>query len=773
MKKLSIILLLFIVTARVSAVTAFPDPVDFKQPDGDIIVVLIKGDERIHCHESIDGYTLLFNKEGYLTYAVLDEDGNLQPSNFIATNIEKRDIAAVAFLNTIEKKLFYSDMQKKLMRKVWDMEDEIAAIHNSKGVTGVIGEYKTICAFVQFPEKSFVKTMSQFEPLFNQLGYIGNGTGSVRDFFKEASYNKFDLIITLCGFYTAPQSESYYAGSSGAANCQALARWVAQQVANESSINFSEYDSNNDNQVDGFHFIFAGVGQEAGGGSGTIWSHKSQIYPPVTKNGKSISIYSCSPELLGSNITSIGVICHEMSHAFGCADFYDTNYATGGEYTGTGKWDLMADGSWNSNGNRPAHHNPYVKIQYGWITPIVLSAPTTVTDMPNSTENPVMYRINTGTNNEYYLLENRQKVKFDASVPGSGLLIYHVHSSIGYGEINATHPQKMYPVSAGSTVAIPVSGASNYGNINSSGCPFPGSSNNKTSFDGTSTPRMFRWTSTVISDKPLTEITKNTTLKTVSFKFMGGSGNSNNANLASLTVSSGSLTPAFSSNTTNYTVNVDNTVATITITGVAQDPNATVSGNVTNTLITVGNNNFTITVTAQDNTTVKEYYVTVIRADKNQYTITASVENNAGGTISPEGSIKVDEGNNMTFQMIPETDYIIEYVNVDGSNVETSNTYTFNNVTSDHNIIVKFKLLSSIESIEESQIKIYPNPAENYFIIESADIIDDIIIFNSAGQKVLERINVKEKTYKIDIENFTSGIYYLRINNTVEKLIKE
>lgn len=843
MKKIfTFTVLLFIVTVRIFAVTASPYPVDFKQPDGNIVTVMVKGDERIHWHESMDGYTLLFNKEGYLTYAVLDEDGNLQPSDFIATDVEKRATAVVSFLNTIGKKMFYSKAQTQIMKQIWNIEDEVAEMHNSRGTQGVIGQYKTICAFVQFPEKSFIKTMNQFEPLFNQIGYTGNGVGSVRDFFKEASYNQFDLIITLCGFYTAPQSEAYYAGNNGNQRCNELARWVAQQVAAEPSINFVDYDSNNDGQVDGFHFIFAGIGQEAGGGSGTIWSHKWQFYPPVTKNGKSISIYSCSPELLWGEITTIGVICHEMSHAFGCADFYDTNYETGGQYDGTGNWDLMAQGCWNANGNRPSHHNPYVKIQYGWVTPTVLNTPVTINNMPNSAENSVVYRINTATNNEYYLLENRQKIKFDTEVPGSGLLIYHVHSNIGSSEINTTHPQKMYPVCASSNVAIPIAGAGNYGDINSAGCPFPTS--NKTAFDGTSTPKMFRWTNTVISDKPITDITKNTALKTVSFKFMGGDGappmytvtlisnptnggtvtgagtynenssvtvtatpntgftfynwtksgavvstnpsytfsvtqdvtlvanfRSNNANLNSLTVSSGTLTPTFSPNTTSYTVNVANSVTKISITGVAQDATATVSGNVSNALLNVGDNNFTITVTAQNNAT-KSYQVKVIRADMTHYTITASVENNTGGTISPEGTITVDENESLTFEMKPKNNYTIESVIVDETNSGTDNTYTFNNVTSNHTITVKFKLLTAIESIETTQIKISPNPADNHITIETDEILNNIVIFNMVGQKIFEKNNIKEKTYYIDINDFTSGIYYIRVNNTVRKLIK-
>ncbi|MCL2167675.1 MAG: cadherin-like beta sandwich domain-containing protein [Lentimicrobiaceae bacterium] len=86
------------------------------------------------------------------------------------------------------------------------------------------------------------------------------------------------------------------------------------------------------------------------------------------------------------------------------------------------------------------------------------------------------------------------------------------------------------------------------------------------------------------------------------------------ATLMSLTVSDGTLTPVFNSNTYNYTVDVEYSVTEITITGTATDPNATVVGNGLKPL-DVGENTFTITVTAQDGVTTLNYTVTVNRAD--------------------------------------------------------------------------------------------------------------------------------------------------------------
>jgi len=674
MKKNTIFLILFIVFCNtLFAIPAIPYPVTFTQPNGDTLTVMMKGDERIHWHESLDGYTLLYNQDKYLTYAQLDDDGNLQPSHLIAQNIAQRDIVTHSFLNTIERKLFFSDVQEQIMKKVWEIEDEAVGKSGLGGDRAVIGQYKTLCAFVQFPEKSFTKTMSQFEGLMNQLGYTGNGTGSVRDFFKESSYNQFDLLITMCGIYTAPQSESYYAGSNGNANCQALARWTAQQVAAEPDINFVDYDSDNNGVVDGFHFIFAGRGQEAGGGSSTIWSHKWQFSPAVTKNGKSISIYSCSPELLYANITTIGVICHEMTHAFGAPDFYDTNYETNGQYTGTGQWDIMADGSWNGNpgGNCPPHHNMYTKVQFGWVIPVVLSSPTTITNMPNSAESPVAYRVNTTTNNEHYLLENRQQVKFDVTVPGNGLIIYHVHSNVGTSNINTTHPQKLYPVCASRTTQMPTSTPSSYGNINSTGCPFPGTSN-KTTFTDDSTPAMKSWAN-ANTGKPITNITHSNRL--ISFDFMGGA-QTGTYTITASAGANGTITPSGT-----ITVNSGGSQQfTATPENCYEVNQWTVGGNVVQT----GGNTYTLS-NVQANATVG------VTFKIKTFTITPSA--GSGGTISQNTPQTVNCGGSITFNATSDDCYEVNQWIVNGSIVQTGgNTYTLSNVQANATVGVTFKI---------------------------------------------------------------------------------
>ncbi len=99
---------------------------------------------------------------------------------------------------------------------------------------------------------------------------------------------------------------------------------------------------------------------------------------------------------------------------------------------------------------------------------------------------------------------------------------------------------------------------------------------------------------------------------------------SNNANLASLLLSKGTVTPAISVPSPTYSASVNTGVTSITVTPATIDPNATITVNgvsvASNTasaqisLVTGTNNTIVIVVTAQDGVTTKSYTIAVTRA---------------------------------------------------------------------------------------------------------------------------------------------------------------
>ncbi|MCR8630956.1 leucine-rich repeat protein [Paenibacillus radicis (ex Xue et al. 2023)] len=133
---------------------------------------------------------------------------------------------------------------------------------------------------------------------------------------------------------------------------------------------------------------------------------------------------------------------------------------------------------------------------------------------------------------------------------------------------------------------------------------------------------------------------------------------SSNANLSSLTLSSGTLSPAFVSGTTAYTSSVVNGVSSLTVTGNVENNNATmtVNGNPVTSdqasdmiKLNVGDNIITIVVTAQ-NGELKTYTIIINRAPEAARVTQPKSSGGNVGTIaivtSTDGNLTVPTGKN-------------------------------------------------------------------------------------------------------------------------------
>ncbi|MEI6049821.1 MAG: M6 family metalloprotease domain-containing protein [Bacteroidota bacterium] len=522
-KQINILLLsLILIATNHSAfgVIAYPYPIEIIQSDGTKITIILKGDEHVKWAQTVDGYSIMLNSKGVYEYAMPDSKNDMVPSGIKVRNLSERSSSDNQFLNRTNKGLTYSKSQVGIMKSI-----SMINVTAPEKAFPTTGSRNLVCILIGFTDKAFSKTQSDFNNLFNQIGYGVNGaTGSVKDYYLENSYNELNLSVTIAGPYMASNTLAYYGANDNNGDDVRPRELVAEAVnLADPDVNYANFDNDNNGSVDGVYVIYAGYGEEAGGGLNCIWAHAWSLSGTLTLDGKSISKYSCSPELSGNsgaNITNIGVICHEFGHVLGSPDFYDTDYSTGGQYNGTGYWDLMASGSWNNSGKTPAHHNAYTKtVVYSWASSTVLSSGSQIS-LNNAAENSnSFYRYNTATTNEYFLIENRQKLKFDASLPGHGMIIYHVdgnYISTAGSNINAGSHQGMYPVCADATGNPP----DIYGTINGGGCPFPGTGS-KTSFTDITTPNSLSWALNNTA-KPISGVTENNTDNTVSFSFMEG-----------------------------------------------------------------------------------------------------------------------------------------------------------------------------------------------------------------------------------------------------------
>ncbi|MDI6767770.1 MAG: T9SS type A sorting domain-containing protein [Bacteroidota bacterium] len=104
-----------------------------------------------------------------------------------------------------------------------------------------------------------------------------------------------------------------------------------------------------------------------------------------------------SQENSNDKFSRIGIHCHEFAHVLGI-----------GHSSGS-RADLMQAGSRNGSidGNAPAPLNPAHRARKGWVTPTVITGQQQF-DAYYSLTAPQVFRINSNTNNDYFLFENRR-----------------------------------------------------------------------------------------------------------------------------------------------------------------------------------------------------------------------------------------------------------------------------------------------------------------------------------------------------------------------------
>jgi len=490
---------------------AYPYPIDVLQPNGNSVTITLKGNEAVHWATTEDGYTLIKNPMNQAwVYGVLNSEGNLVPSNVIASNIQQRTEEERIFISNLSKNLKFS---KKQIQEL--TQNSVLKSQNAVSGFPTTGTVNMLVILVNFNNTTTTYTQTNFDNLMNQAGYnFQSATGSFKDYYLAASYNQLTINSTVIGWVTVNHPHDYYGDQSmwGQLAIDAI------NAANAAypSIDFSQFDNNNDGIIDGIAIFHQGPGQEATGNTNDVWSHTSSVYNSnIVIDGVRAGTYTMQPEKLStsSSMITAGVMIHEFGHNLGLPDMYDTDYSS----DGTGNWEVMAGGSWLNSGRTPPIHNAWSKSTFGWITPVTLTNPGTYT-LNNNYTNTTIYKVTTSTTNEYFLLENKQKTSgtWNAYIPGHGMLIWHIDGSYinSHWSANTVNDDENHQ----GIDLEEADGTLTTNNGGDGGDPFPGTGN-KTSFTDQTTPNSHSWAG-ANTNKPITQITENSGV--ITFVFMGG-----------------------------------------------------------------------------------------------------------------------------------------------------------------------------------------------------------------------------------------------------------
>lgn len=413
----------------VFAISANPVAFEVQQPDGKKIRLHIRGDERFHWFEDVEGYTVVRDNKRY-AYGQLDSTGRLKPTA-LSVGVDNPKAAG------LKKRILPTAGVRKSLASSNILGEESVVPPAAIAPAGTVKNLVVLCLFSDHTITSNARPSSDYDILFNQVGGHSTlaPTGSVKDLYLENSYGAMTLDSTVTAWVTLPNTEAYYANNNDGTgsyprNAQGMVEDALDLV--DPLVDFSQFDNDSDGYIDAITFIHSGYGAETGGGSGGwIWSHRWSLWALAagewtSDEGVRVYDYHTEPALWGTsgtNIVRFGVIAHELGHFFGLPDLYDTD----GSGEGIGSWGMMAN-SWGFDNSQlhPPHFSAWSKIELGWITPTVIDTAGTYT-INQAETNAEVYRINNNyPSGEYLLIENRQPAGIETAIPQGGLCIYHI-----------------------------------------------------------------------------------------------------------------------------------------------------------------------------------------------------------------------------------------------------------------------------------------------------------------------------------------------------------
>lgn len=431
--------ILFLITFSSNAlsVPASPKIHSLMQPDGSKFDAKQWGDEWNHGWEAIERYTIIKeNSTSTWVYATLTKDGTLAPTTHIVGKDPAPINTPLHLRPTVERRSKDSAIRSLPKLERYPKPAKPLSVVPATGT----GNIPVI--LVNFSDTITTYTNNEFSTML-----FGSSSNSLKDYYEEVSYGTFSVSAGPSGipnWYQASKSHDYYGSNDASGYDLHPAELVIETVAAaDAAIDFAPYDQDGDCVVDVVAIVHQGTGEEAGGVTTDIWSHRWDLFSantygdgtgPYTTGDTAacgsiiINDYIIQPETLYGGIQTIGVFAHEYGHALGLPDLYDTDYTS----EGIGDWGLMAAGSWNSisrSGDSPAHLSAWSKYKLGWVSPTLVSSTLTDEAITEASSQADVYQLLSGSpssGGEYFLIENRQQSGFDAGLPGVGLAIWHV-----------------------------------------------------------------------------------------------------------------------------------------------------------------------------------------------------------------------------------------------------------------------------------------------------------------------------------------------------------
>ena len=238
---------------------------------------------------------------------------------------------------------------------------------------------------------------------------------SLHAYYERSSYGQLDIEGAVLGWYRAQHPRDYYTNQAEVLIEEAIAYFKGRGQ------DFSQFDNDGDGMIDYFAVYWTGPDE---GWASFWWGWNGWFGDGAfTVDGKHLGNFSWMWEEAAAS-----TIIHETGHSLGLPDYYDYD-DTIGPKGGLGGLDIM-DGY--------GDHNGFSKWVLGWLTPAVVNSTAAGIQLAASETSPSVVVARAGLSgetpfDEYYVIQNRQRIGNDKDFPAEGLLIFHVDARTACG----------------------------------------------------------------------------------------------------------------------------------------------------------------------------------------------------------------------------------------------------------------------------------------------------------------------------------------------------
>ncbi|MEV4351973.1 M6 family metalloprotease domain-containing protein [Actinoplanes sp. NPDC049596] len=395
------------------------EPFTFHDPDGTPVEVRGWGNQYHAVFETPDGYTVVPDPEtGDYCYAVAGA-GELASSGSRVGQVDPATLGVAPHLRPDRgaARVTAADSDEDEAPRRWEERraERRAIRHTGRATGGITGDYVGLCVLVQFPDVDGAIPPDEVDKFCNQQGYTGFGNnGSVRDYFRDVSDGKLSYTNVVTRYLTASRPRRYYAEPSvrWPRRAKELAVEVLQQLVDE-GFDFGRLSVDDRGFVYAFNLFYAG--KRVNRWSEGLWPGATALEPDFRVPGGGPIFRDLQWTDMGDQLT-IGTFCHENGHML-CdfPDLYDYQYNS----SGAGRFCLMS----TSGGKNPVQVGAYLKAEAGWASRRTVIDPSQVATVEAGRND---FHVWEKDDQEYFIVENRQQTGRDASLPASGLAIWHV-----------------------------------------------------------------------------------------------------------------------------------------------------------------------------------------------------------------------------------------------------------------------------------------------------------------------------------------------------------